>query len=151
MPTVFNNSSNGTSKKSVPESPPFAKGPYLSLSVRQTIVSIAPWVALIGGIEGSFWLFVLILPAFTFGSFSGGVTFLILQAIKPGLFFLAIKPLIARKKMGWNLFFWAAMVKAVPTVIAMTTSVGGSFAVGTIVCAVIAFWLLIEVRDLYVA
>ncbi len=137
----------------------FIKAPHLPAHVRDTLVTIAPWFALIAGVIGLFatvpalfsTLFVASLPFAPFmvhAMFPGLVVSFVVLAVSSVLDLLAFKPLSLRKKHGWNLIFYAVTLSLIATL--LTTILGGG-AVSGILGALIAYWFLFEVRDLYKA
>jgi hypothetical protein len=136
--------------------PLFAKAPHLPHSARQTIVQVAPWLALIFGILGLFGL----LSAGTFASFlsfsflGGGMYHIsMLIALFTGvaaavLQLLAFKPLQAHKKKGWNFLFYGLVISAVGMIINMLLSYSYGLP-GQILMLIISVWLLFEIREMY--
>ncbi len=73
---------------------------------------------------------------------------LIVSAIACILELLAYKPLTLRKKQGWNFLFYGTVLTACASILEIV--IGSSFA-GNLVGSLIGFWLLFEVRDLYLS
>lgn len=139
--------------------PLFAKLPHLPHNVRQTLVSIAPWLALIFGVLGLFTVLsalamIPVLLSMPFGAAAMGGSYLpifiglILGAVAAVLDLLAWKPLTAHKKKGWNLLYYGNILSVVSSVINMAFGYSGF---GGLIGALIGFWLLFEVRSLYTA
>ncbi len=137
--------------------PLFAKSPHLPDTARQSLVKIAPWLALIFGVLGLF----AILSAGALTSVSGmiavgfiGAGFaplmlfisLIVGALACILDLLAYKPLLQRKKMGWNFLFYGVVLTTCTSILGIFL---GSSVIGNLLGSLIGFWLLFEVRDLY--
>jgi hypothetical protein len=135
--------------------PIFAKAPHLPQNIREGITNIAPWLALIFGILGllaisSLGGFGLLLSL----SFLGGsYSFMLFVAILFGLIasvldLLAYKPLTKRMKKGWNYLFYGNVLSAAGAILQI---ISGYSVIGNIIGAVIGFWLLFEVREMYKA
>lgn len=133
----------------------FAKAPHLPEGGRQTLVKIAPWLALIFGILGLLGLLSsgMLSSMFAF-SFMGGsvmqvsvVVSLLAGFLASLLELFAFKPLSARKKKGWNYLFYATVLMAITAII--NAVVGYSGAPGNIIGLLIGFWLLFEIRKYY--
>ncbi len=137
--------------------PLFTKFPHLPGHIRQTLADFAQWIALVGGILGilsfipalSALLFVS--AALPFAPMMGGwypmfIIGIVCTGIASVLCLLAFKPLSARRKQGWNLLFYSTTVNAAAAILSL---IFGSGAIGGIIGAVIGYWLLFEVRELY--
>lgn len=137
--------------------PLFAKFPHLPVHIRQTLAGFAPWLALIGGILGllsfvpALFSLLFVSAALPFAPMMGGwypmiIISLICTGISSVLSLLAFKPLSTRRKQGWNLLFYSTTVNAAAAILSL---IFGSGAIGGIIGAVIGYWLLFEVRELY--
>lgn len=134
--------------------PVFAKAPHLPQHVRETLVNIAPWLALVFGILGLF----AILSAGTFGSMLSmrflGMSMMqvplaigLLAGLLASLLDLAAyKPLTKREKKGWNYLFYGTVLMLV----AMLVNLSFGLAEPTgLLGELVGFWLLFEVRGFY--
>lgn len=137
--------------------PFFAKLPHLPPNARQTIVTIAPMLALIFGILGLFVILTggviaSLLSIVSIVMLADGLRPLLLLiallagGIAAALDLLAYKPLAARKKKGWNYLFYGTVLT---TCSAILEVVFGAGTLGSIIGALLGFWLLFEVRGLY--
>ena len=137
--------------------PIFAKAPHIPQSARDTLVSFAPWLAIVFGILGLGTLFSIGAFASLFSPFillAGGFAGILLFAnILIGLFaavleILAFKPLQNHHKKGWNFLFYATVLSGVSSIIGMLfMSNGAEGILGTLV----GLWLLFEIRPAYKA
>jgi uncharacterized BrkB/YihY/UPF0761 family membrane protein len=137
--------------------PIFQKAPHLPASAKQTIVDIAPWLALISGVLGivsvlSASAFVSMLFSFAFVTsgilpilFTVGMLIALLGSV---LDLLAYKPLTEKKKLGWNYVFYGVLLTGVSFVL---NAIAGQGMLGSLVGLVIGLWILFEVRDQYTA
>ena len=139
--------------------PLFAKTPHLPESARQSIVGIAPWLALIAGILGVYGTFVgLRMISFVsslgyLGMMGGWYPATLLALIAMGLAavldLLAYKPLSAHKKQGWDLLFYGNTLTAFASILTLLFGYGGGYS--WIIGVIIGYWLLFEVRGAYKA
>lgn len=129
----------------------FVKLPAFPTGVKDFIVTITPWLALIFGILGLLGS----IAALGFGAFLsplllvGGGT----QAVGAftinvliGLVFsvltlIAVSPLLKRKMFGWLLLFWSEILSVVGAV--LTLSLGG------ILVSLIGFYILFQIKHYY--
>ena len=133
--------------------PLFQKTPHLPHHLRETIASIAPWLALIGGVFGivTVWGAGALSILLSFSFFGMGSEFLWMLALlillaASILDLLAFSPLRARSKRGWNLLFYGVLLQAVSTVANLLI---GYASLGGIIGLLIGLWLLFEMRGLY--
>lgn len=136
--------------------PIFSKAPHLPPHVRTTIAEFAPWVALIVGIIGLFGIIPALMATFFVASFPlapmmGGwypaaIVSLLCGAISSVLCLFAFRPLGKRQKKGWNLLFYSSTLSALSSIISMIFGYSGFIG---IIGAVIGYWLLFEVREMY--
>ena len=139
--------------------PVFAKTPHLPANIQQTLVSLAPWVALIIGILGLLGIFsiVSLLPMFSSLPYMAipGMSRLypmmmfsiVVGGIAAVLDLLAFKPLKERKKKGWNFVFYGNILSALSAILNLVFRYSGSL--GGVIGVLIGFWLLFEVRSQY--
>lgn len=133
--------------------PLFAKLPHLPPNIRESLASIAPWLALIFGILGlvsiaSIGGFGLLLSFSILGSGLPMLLAVVVGLLASILDLLAYSPLTKRQKKGWNFLFYGAVLTFAAQLIEIVTYYGSA---GGLIGAVIGFWLLFEVRDLYKA
>ncbi len=148
------------------------KAPYkLPENARKTLVKIAPWLSLAGGVLGILsaaglwraahyvneWVDVTNRLSANFGVAAQtpklGVTFwlsLVMLVIFSALAFLAFPGLKARKKTGWDLMFYSSLASAVYGVVSLFYD-GGGFGslLGALLGATISMYLLFQVRGHY--
>ncbi len=136
----------------------FSKFPSFPDNVKDILVKIAPFLAIIGAVLGAIGLvgalFVGGAVSIGTGAYGGsmaafwiGIGFFAILVV---LYGLAISPLFKQQKRGWDLMYYAALLATVSNIV--TGLLGGSF-VGTIIGAVIGFvigfWILFQVREKY--
>ncbi|MFO0971151.1 MAG: hypothetical protein U0520_02250 [Candidatus Saccharimonadales bacterium] len=150
------------------------KAPYkLPKNARETLVKIAPWLSLAGGVFGIIsaiglwraahyvnqWVDVANRLSANFGVSAQtprlGLTFwlsLVMLVVFSVLAFLAFPGLKAKKKTGWNLMFFSSLANIVYAVISLFYDGGGvgSF-LGAAIGSVIGLYLLFQVRSHYKA
>jgi hypothetical protein len=135
--------------------PMFAKLPHLPPHARETLAGVAPWLALLGGILGLLGVFsagFLTSVLFSYAWFGGGMAnlfltvSLLIAVLASVLDLLAYTPLTARKKRGWNLIFYGAVLSAVSVLLNVIFGYGTLFG---LVGSFIGLWLLFEIRGMY--
>ncbi len=150
----------------------FKNAPKLPENAKKTIVDFAPWVTLLLGIlmlASAWWLWdwansttKLVDYANELSRAFGGKDVasdrltvviwlgLIAQAAQAVLYILAYSGLKARKKGGWNLLFYAALVNIAYGVIILFTDYGtfGNF-LASLVGSAIGFYFLYQIRPYY--
>ena len=129
----------------------FAKLPPLSPSVREVIVTITPWLALIFGVLGvlaslsAFGLSAVFSPMVALGGGVGLATGLMVAAVlglvESALMLVATPNLFKKKAFGWTLLFWSEVVAVVAAVV--------SFSVVGVLVSLIAFYFLFQIRSYY--
>lgn len=129
------------------------KAPALPKNVKDIIVSLAPWLEVVGAvftlpaIFGLFGLSAMMyrapyagyVAATTGFNFSFAMLFLLVGFV---LMLLAIPGLFKRSKMGWNYVFYSSLINAVYSLITFQL---GSLIIGTL----ISLYLLFQVRSYY--
>jgi hypothetical protein len=132
------------------------KAPFqLPKSVKDILVSLAPWLALIGGILGVLGALAIFGLGSVFGPLAlyGGVayagtyytTFLIssiVLGVSGVIDLLAFPGLQKRSIKGWRLLFYGELIWAVATLVKFDL-------VGLIIGGLIGFYLLFQVREYY--
>jgi uncharacterized BrkB/YihY/UPF0761 family membrane protein len=130
------------------------KLPAFPENIKDILVQIAPWLALIGAIIGALSFVTLIgagsfLTVISLGTTSyGGSTWAMwLGIISLGLMTvicgLAFKPLQNKERKAWNYMYWLSLVSFVLNLLS-----GSIF--GAIFGAFIGFWILFQVRSRYI-
>lgn len=129
----------------------FVKLPPLSPSVREVIVKITPWLALIFGVLGiltslsAFGLSAVFSPVVALGGGIGLATGLMVAAVlglvESALMLVATPNLFKRKAFGWTLLFWSEAVAIVAAVI--------SFSVVGVLVALLSFYFLFQIKSYY--
>lgn len=128
----------------------YAKAPSLPIGVKDFIVMVAPWVALILGLLSVVGFAFSLLGLGALGALAPlggtsvnlagiGLVSAVLGLVSGVLMLLAFRPLQRRALRGWNLIFWVLVVGFVSSVV---VNVLYFFTVVGIVIAVI--WLLIQ-------
>lgn len=112
---------------------------------REGIVKYSPWVMLIfvplSLLAIGLGTIASIFSMFTFNFF--GALALLLSIISMILDLLAIKPLFDRKRIGWNLIFYAWLISMLSSLISFSI-------VGLALGFLIGGFILFQVRDKYV-
>lgn len=130
----------------------FKSLPHLPENIREMLVKVAPWLALIFGVLG---LFVGV-GAMGFSPFAmfGGVrtgmmVFLsgVITLASSVLMLLAYPKLVKRSYNGWVFLFWAELMNAIYALLSALSGSGGF--VGTILGVLIGLYLLFEVKRYY--
>lgn len=128
----------------------FAKLPSLPAGIREFIVTIAPWLALIFGILGvlgslsALGLSTVSSPLLALGGVkvAGGLMLIsILTLAQSVLILVAVPKLFPRKMAGWTFVFWSQIVGVVSAVVSME--------VGGVIFSLIGFYILYQVRSYY--
>lgn len=124
--------------------------PALPTNIRDFLVKIAPWIALVFGILGVIGgLSILSLSpvAAVVGprNIPGLVISGILAIISSGLLLFAFPKLRRFEKGGWRFLFWSEVISVVSSLI--TLSVGNL--IGTLIGAFIGFYLLFQIKSYY--
>jgi hypothetical protein len=137
--------------------PLFAKAPHIPANAREMLVKIAPWLALIFGVLGLVGIVsagMLTSMLFSMAWIGGGAAQIALAvALIAGLLasilqLLAYSPLTAHKKQGWNYLFYGSVLSAIASLVDIIFGYGS---LGSIIGALIGFWLLFEIRGYYKA
>lgn len=124
----------------------FKQLPNLPDSIREVLVKIAPWLALVFGILGVIvGLGALGLsPVALLGGLDASFIVLItgiVAIVASVLMLMAFPKLQKRQHRGWELLFWSEVVSVVSAVIA--------FSVGSILGVLIGFYLLFQIKSYY--
>lgn len=133
----------------------YAKVPALPSNIREILVSIASWVALIIGVLSVLgFLFTLggsavAMPYATATGF-GGYMYLfyvisVISLIEGILLLVAFSPLRVKKARGWNLWFWVLVLGLVSSVVYLTVSSIISGVIGFL----IGYYFLYQIKSYY--
>ena len=130
----------------------FAKAPHLPANVREILVKIAPWIALVFGILGVLAGLgaVGVSPVAAFGGVGNSVYVLIsgvLTIIASVLMLMAFPKLQKHLYGGWRLLFWSEVVSVVSSLIGIAVAPGSI--VGAVIGALIGFYILYEIKSYY--
>lgn len=125
------------------------KAPALPKSVKNFLVSVAPYFALLGAILGIpallavFGLGAVMTPfAFVAGARTGIFwLYWLTGGVQVVLGALAIKPLFARRAHGWRLMYYSQLLSLVSLI--------RSLNVGSLVMTILSFYILYQVKASY--
>jgi hypothetical protein len=132
----------------------FKKAPALPANVREVLVKITPWLALIFGILGilgglgGVGLLTAFSPLAVFGgargvaSYGAGIIAAWVWLASSVLLLAAYPGTKAKKITGWNLLFWSEAVNVLGSLLS------GSI-VGAIIGGLIGFYLLFQIKSYY--
>ena len=129
----------------------FKQAPHLPENIREVIVQIAPWVALILGILGVFGslsALLLVLGLSPLMALAGGmqsgvsaVLLVLVGLVQSVITLMAFPKLQKNQYSGWMLLFWSELIGVVAAVL--------SLSIVTILGIIIGFYLLFEVKSYY--
>lgn len=128
----------------------FAKLPPLPAGVREFIVAITPWLALIFGIIGvlgslaAFGISTAFAPIVIMGgstNFGGLMIVSILSLVESVLALIAFPGLLKKRAQGWTFLFWSEVVGVVASVVSIN--------IGSVIFALIGFYILFQIRSYY--
>ncbi|HVA96715.1 MAG TPA: hypothetical protein VND99_03590 [Candidatus Acidoferrales bacterium] len=129
----------------------FDKFPPLPKNVREILVTITPWIALIFGILGilggiaGLGILTVFSPFAVLGGVSGyGNSFIaaLIYLVSAILLLAAFPGTKAKKANGWKLFFWSRVVSLIGGLV-------GFAIVSAIIGALIGFYLLFQIKSYY--
>lgn len=132
----------------------YSKVPSLPASVKEFIVTITPWLALIFGVLGilgsiaGLGLLTALSPFAVFSGASGvssiGSGFLaaLVWLVSSILLVVAFPGARVRKIGGWNMLFWSEVVHFVGSIVALSIISG-------IIVIVIALYFLFQIKPYY--
>lgn len=127
------------------------KAPALPPGIKEFLVSIAPWIVLISVVISLPAVLALIgissfMMPVAYMAYAGGGTMWMVSAaflaVTIVLEALAIPGLFKRRKQGWNLVFYSALLTVVYNAVSLNL-------IGGIVGALISFYLLFQLRSHY--
>lgn len=130
----------------------FDKLPQLPANVREVLVKIAPWLALVFGVLGvlaslaATGLMAALSPFMVLGggvgAATGGVVGAVLALVGSVLELASFPGLKDRKMSGWKLAFYSEAVGVISSVVALNL-------VGAVISAAIGFYLLFQIKSYY--
>jgi hypothetical protein len=130
----------------------FSKFPDFPENITELLVTLAPWLALIGAILGIFAFLSLvglgsIISVATIGINSYGSTYamwvgIISVAISAVLYLLAFQPLRQRSVRGWNLLYYAFLFNLAMSLLTLNLF-------GLIITFLLGGWVLYQMRPKY--
>lgn len=128
----------------------FKKAPQLPANIREILVKIAPWFALIFGILGVIaGLGAVGLSPIALGAGVEASAFVlisgILTIVSSVLMLMAFPKLQKHQYGGWKLIFWSEVVSVIASLLGITM---GSI-LGAIIGALIGFYLLFQIKSYY--
>lgn len=133
----------------------FKQAPHLPENIREILVKIAPWLALIFGILGvvgglsALALSLGLSPLVALGGeVQTGVGLIIASALGLAssiLTLMAYPKLAKHQYSGWMLLFWSELVSVVSVLLTLTTN----GIVGAILGVLLGFYLLFEIKSYY--
>ena len=129
----------------------FTNFPAFPDNIKELLVKIAPYVAILAAILGAIGLLAVFglggiiagLGALSYGG--SGVLYYISMAVLAVMVFLyatAIKPLMNREKKGWENLYYVEILSLITNLLSFSI-------VGFILSFVIGFWVLFQVKDKY--
>lgn len=129
----------------------FEKAPHLPANIRDILVTIAPWCALIFGILGLVVLLGagvawLILTLATLWLAIWVFIPVIIGLISAVLSLWAFPGLNAGLKSGWDKLFLSQIISVIGMILSL---LGTNWSAGSIVWSIIGFYLLFEIRSHY--
>jgi hypothetical protein len=128
----------------------FKKAPHLPANVREILVKIAPWIALVFGILGVIAGLgaVGISPVAAIGGVGNSVFLIVsgvLTIVSSVLMLMAFPKLQKHQYGGWRLLFWSEIVSVVASLLGITAA----SILGAVIGALIGFYILFEIRSYY--
>lgn len=130
----------------------FDKLPVLPANIKDVLVKIAPWLALVFGVLGvlaslaATGLMAALSPVMLLGGgvgvATGGIVGAILALVASVLELASFPGLKDRKISGWRLAFYSEAVGVISSVVALNL-------VGAAISALIGFYLLFQIKSYY--
>ena len=127
------------------------KAPSIPTGIKQFIVSVAPWVTLLGIAMGAIALLAIlgitsmVLPVAFVGGLSVGFNYLaanVFSVITLIIQIMAVQGLFKRQKKAWNLIYYLVLINAVYLLV--TFNIGG-----LIVSTLIGLYILFQIKEYY--
>lgn len=129
--------------------------PSLPASVKELLVTFAPWLAVLGGVIGLLVFIpgmLVLLVLSPFAALGGGglgyvatIIHLILSAVGAVMSLMAFGGLRRRSMAGWTMSFWATAVY----LIAGLLPLGFGSLLGTVIGGAISLYILFQVKPYY--
>jgi hypothetical protein len=128
----------------------FKKAPQLPENIREVLVKIAPWFALVFGILGVIAGLGLVgVSPLGMVEGVGSSTFLmvsgLLSIVSSVLMLMAFPKLQKHQYSGWKLIFWSEIV----SVVASLVGINAGTILGAVIGALIAFYILFQIKPHY--
>lgn len=129
----------------------FNKAPQLPANIREVLVKIAPWIALVFGILGVLGGLSLVGVSPLAMGIDGianttyGVVIGLLAIVASVLLIMAFPKLQKNQYAGWRLLFWSAVIGVVSSLI----SLNAGTIIGAIVWGLIRFYILFQIKSYY--
>ena len=128
----------------------FKKAPQLPANIREVLVKIAPWIALIFGILGVVAGLgaVGISPVAVMGGVGNSMFLLVsgvLTIVSSVLMLMAFPKLQKHQYGGWRYLLWAMVVNVVASLLGITAA----SIIGAVIGALIGFYLLFQIKSYY--
>ncbi len=137
----------------------FKQIPHLPKEIVNLLVSVVPWLALLGGVLGAIGAVTTVLGGSAVyraswmmaGVGSGYSLYIIIaavfSAVMAALLLMAFAPLKDKKAAGWAFLFWANVISIAQNLVGLVLWHGSI--VGIILSVAIGLYLLYEVRPMY--
>jgi hypothetical protein len=129
----------------------YKKLPVLPKGVREFVVAVAPWLAIIFGILGilgslaAFGISTVASPFIALGGGLGLATNLIIATllglVESVLMVIAFPSLLKRKVFGWSMLFWAEILAVVAGVVTLS--------VYSVIVALIWLYFVFQIKSYY--
>lgn len=132
----------------------FSKAPHLPANIREVLVKIAPWIALVFGILGVLAGLgaVGVSPVVALGGVQNSAFVLvsgILTIVSSVLMLMAFPKLQRHQFGGWRLLFWSEVVSVVSSLLGITAGNPVGTLLGAVIGALIGFYILFEIKSYY--
>lgn len=136
--------------------PIFKEIPHLPLKVKEILVQIIPWLAILGAVLSAIAGVQYILLAFGIrqvidpvGSDAYLLIVGILSLVAAYIAFLSFPLLKERNYTGWVLLFWSTVLSVLMSVISLLFNMASI--IGVLISAAVGFYLTFEIEELYTA
>ena len=138
--------------------PIFKQLPHVSKGLINILVSIIPWLVLLGAISSLFSGISMITSPNRLNSFSYLIRFStinhtylmisgVIQLIAGSLMLLAFNPLKNKKSDGWMYLFWIVIIGIIQSLLAILFGAGSIL--GLIISTLISFYIVYELKPSY--
>ncbi|MFA6253982.1 MAG: hypothetical protein WC640_01825 [Candidatus Paceibacterota bacterium] len=128
------------------------KAPQLPANVKEFIVKISPYLAILGLIIFGLALFPLLMLVFGLSAVAAYAAYvpmtnvyvsLVVMIVVELMYLIAIPGLFKRAKNAWNLMFYAQIVAAISSLVSLNI-------LGAIIGLIIGFYFLFQVKSYYI-